>query len=146
MAEALKTNNMKKESGFKLKSGNDMGSSVTKLMKQAPLREDMKFSKKIARVKNVGRKLTQRDGTYLFPEFAGHTIKNKIKDFFGYVVQPGVTHAHHKNLRSSYKRENQTALMGDKITKAKNKFESKIKKAGKNIKSKIEKFRKKINK
>tara|TARA_R100000773_G_scaffold4526_1_gene5089 strand:+ start:976 stop:1386 length:411 start_codon:yes stop_codon:yes gene_type:complete len=133
-------NNMKKESGFKLKSGNDIGSSVTKLMKQAPLREDMKFSKKIARVKNVGRKIA--DGNYLFPEFAKHKLESKIKDFFGYVVQPGVTQAQHKNRMSSYKREDQTARIGNKITKAKNKFESKIKKAGKNIKSKLEKFRK----
>ena len=42
MAEVLKTNNMKKESSFKLKSGNDLGRSATKLMKQSPARAEDK--------------------------------------------------------------------------------------------------------
>ncbi len=137
MAEVLKKNNMKKESSFKLRSGNDIGRSVTKLMKEAPLKD-------LTNLPAGKDELTGKPSN--LPAIASEAnltisqLEDKVKGFFGNIASK-VNEAQDKNKKASKKRSDKISTMGKNIEKRKKEFESKAKKAGRNIKNKLEAFR-----
>ena len=87
-------------SSFKLRSGNDMGNSATKLMKEAPLKEKLNSKKQ---------------------------LEDKVRGFFG-SLEKGFQTAAEKRAAASAKRTKKIAEQKAKFTEKKKKFEDEVKK------------------
>ena len=115
---------MKKESSFKLKSGNDLGRSATKLMKQSPARAEDKGihegtktpSKKPKLIQNIEKAVSSEQGK----------LEGKIRGFFG-SLQKGFQTAAEKRATASAKRTKKIAEQKASLTEKKKKFEDKVK-------------------
>tara|TARA_R100000234_G_scaffold58379_1_gene35220 strand:+ start:613 stop:1005 length:393 start_codon:yes stop_codon:yes gene_type:complete len=106
---------MKKESSFKLKSGNDLGKSAAKLMKQSPARAEEK------------PKLKQKIEDAITSEQT--KLEGKIRGFFGN-IQKGFQTAKKKRDAASTKRTEQIKKQKAKLTKTKKKIQSTTQKIG----------------
>tara|TARA_A100001201_G_scaffold16146_1_gene19173 strand:- start:8 stop:439 length:432 start_codon:yes stop_codon:yes gene_type:complete len=122
---------MKKESSFKLKSGNDLGRSATKLMKQSPARAEDKGihegviknpSKKPKLIQNIEKAITSEQGK----------LEGKIRGFFG-SLQKGFKTAKKKRDIASSKRTEQIKKQKAKLTEKKQKLQSTTQKIGDKI-------------
>jgi len=76
---------MKKDSSFKLKSGNDLGTSATKLMKQSPARKDSQNmpQNQFANVDQSKGKPNLKDKIDLGVKNVQGQVESRIKGFFG---------------------------------------------------------------
>ena len=106
---------MKKESSFKLKSGNDLGKSAAKLMKQSPARAEEKPKLK----QKIESAITSEQGK----------LEDKIKGFFG-SLQKGFKTAKKKRDIASTKRTEQIKKQKAKLTEKKKKMQSTTQKIG----------------
>ena len=106
---------MKKESSFKLKSGNDLGKSAAKLMKQSPARAEEK-PKLIQKIESA---ITSEQGK----------LEDKIKGFFG-SIQKGFKTAKKKRDAASTKRTEQIKKQKARLTEKKKKIQSTTQKIG----------------
>ena len=106
---------MKKESSFKLKSGNDLGKSAAKLMKQSPARAEEKPKLK----QKIESAITSEQGK----------LEDKIKGFFG-SLQKGFKTAKKKRDIASTKRTEQIKKQKAKLTEKKKKIQSTTQKIG----------------
>ena len=102
-----------KKAPFKLRSGNDLGKSATKLMKQSPARAE----EKPKLIKNVEKAVSSEQGR----------LENKIQGFFG-SLQKGFQTAAEKRAAASAKRTKKIAEQKAKFTEKKKKFEDEVKK------------------
>ena len=106
---------MKKESSFKLKSGNDLGKSAAKLIKQSPARAEEKPKLK----QKIESAITSEQGK----------LEDKIKGFFG-SLQKGFKTAKKKRDIASTKRTEQIKKQKAKLTEKKKKIQSTTQKIG----------------
>tara|TARA_R100001510_G_C7596356_1_gene164335 strand:- start:34 stop:426 length:393 start_codon:yes stop_codon:yes gene_type:complete len=106
---------MKKESSFKLKSGNDLGKSAAKLMKQSPARAEEKPKLK----QKIEDAITSEQGK----------LEGKIRGFFG-SLQKGFQTAKKKRDAASTKRTEQIKKQKAKLTEKKKKIQSTTQKIG----------------
>ena len=106
---------MKKESSFKLRSGNDLGKSAAKLMKQSPARAEEKPKLK----QKIESAITSEQGK----------LEDKIKGFFG-SLQKGFKTAKKKRDIASTKRTEQIKKQKAKLTEKKKKIQSTTQKIG----------------
>ena len=121
---------MKKDSSFKLRSGNDLGRSATKLMKQSPARAEDKGpnegvktpSKKPKLIQNIEKAITSEQGK----------LESKIKGFFG-GLQKGFKTAAEKRAAASEKRTKKIAEQKARLTEKKKKIQSTTQKIGDKI-------------
>ena len=110
---------MKKDSSFKLKSGNDLGRSAAKLMKQSPARAEDKGP-------NEGVKTPSHTPQSLKAKLekaissGQEKLESRIKGFFGNIQKGFKTAAE--------KRTKKIAEQKAKFTAGKKKFEEKVKK------------------
>jgi|TARA_R100000482_G_scaffold117996_1_gene61834 hypothetical protein len=117
---------MKKDSSFKLKSGNDLGRSAAKLMKQSPARAEDKGP-------NEGVKTPSHTPQSLKAKLekaissGQEKLESRIKGFFGN-IQKGFKTAAEKRASASEKRTKKIAEQKAKFTAGKKKFEEKVKK------------------
>ena len=91
---------MKKESSFKLKSGNDLGKSAAKLMKQSPARAEEKPKLK----QKIESAITSEQGK----------LEDKIKGFFG-SLQKGFKTAKKKRDNMTPEKFYRDVIKGDSI-------------------------------
>ena len=97
---------MKKNSSFQLKSGNNLGASATKLMKQSPVRKDAQNmpQNQFANVDQSKGKPNLKDRISLDVREAQNKLESDIKGFFGN-IRKGFKTAADKRRKASEKRQ-----------------------------------------
>ena len=119
---------MKKESSFKLRSGNDLGRSAAKLMKQSPARaEDKGPNEGVKTPSHTPQSLKAKLDAAVSSGQA--KLESRIKGFFGN-IQKGFKTAAEKRAEASAKRTARIKAQKAKLTAGKQKIESTTQKIG----------------
>tara|TARA_A100001201_G_C4082913_1_gene199545 strand:+ start:1319 stop:1795 length:477 start_codon:yes stop_codon:yes gene_type:complete len=126
---------MKKDSSFKLKSGNDLGRSATKLMKQSPARDIGPSPTEDPLTKNI--KDTSELSTKQKLELGKTKLENKVKGFFGN-IQKGFKRAKKKRDEATAKRNTQVNRAISKVSDDFSSAKSQIEKGANIVTGKIE--------
>ena len=129
---------MKKNSSFQLRSGNSLGTSATKLMKQSPAKDIGPSPTEDPLTKNIKdtSELTGKQKLDLNVRKAQNKLESDIKGFFGNIRQ-GFKNAKKKNQAAAANRTNKIKKFTDKVRSDFNTAKTTVQKATHNIGDKI---------
>jgi len=125
---------MKKGSSFKLKSGNDLGTSATKLMKQSPAKNIGPSPTEDPLTKNI--KDTSELSMKRRLELGKANLENKVRGFFGN-LQKGFSRAKKRREESKAKRNTQINKAISRVSGDFNSAKSQIEKGANTVTNKV---------